>query len=168
MRRTIVAAVGLFLGTLAALGIFAVAGRTAPQPSQHIGPPIGPQMAPDTGAGEMLVVVLGGVYATRAEADAANAVMAFGDLAGYYVAPVAQFQGFREQLGSPGDFALVSVFRTDSGAQEFASLAASFGYPATILPNRVRSLGGVYAGLGQEANPDGSGPLLGPIPVSLP
>jgi hypothetical protein len=26
----------------------------------------------------------------------------------------------------------------------------------------------VFAGLGQEAAPDGSGPLLGPIPESLP
>jgi hypothetical protein len=37
-----------------------------------------------------------------------------------------------------------------------------------ILPERVRSLGGVYVGLGQEENPDGSGPLLEPVPESLP
>ncbi len=167
MKRTILAVVGMLLGTLSALGIFAVAGRTAPQ-SQPYGPPIGPRMAPDTGAGEMLLVVLGGVYATHAAAETANAQMVFGDLQGYYVVPVAQFQGFQEQAGSPGDFALVSVFRTDAGAQVFAGLAQSFGYPATILPNRVRSLGGLYAGLGQEENPDGSGPLLRPIPASLP
>jgi hypothetical protein len=32
----------------------------------------------------------------------------------------------------------------------------------------VRSLGGVYAGLGQEANPDSTGPLTHPVPESLP
>lgn len=167
MKRSIGVATGLVVGALLAVGLFAVAGRTAPEPRPY-GPPIGPEMAPDTGAGELLVVVLGGVYATRADADAANAAMTFGDLAGYYVVPVAQFQGFREQLGSPGDFALASVFRTDQGAQEFADFAQSLGYPATILANRVLSLGGLYAGLGQEANPDGSGPLTGPIPSSLP
>ena len=168
MKRTLVVAAGLFLGALATLGMFAAAGQGSPQARNPYGPPIGPRMAPDTGAGEMLLVVLGGVYATRAEAEAANAQMVFGDLQGYYVVPVAQFQGFREQIGSPGDFALVSVFRTDAGAQAFANLSQSFGYQATILPNRVRSLGGLYAGLGQEENPDGSGPLLQPIPASLP
>ena len=92
----------------------------------------------------------------------------FGDLQGYFVVPVAQFQGFRQQVGEPGDFALVSAFRTDEGAQAFADLAASFGNAATILPERVRSLGGLYAGLGQEADPDGTGPLLGPVAESLP
>jgi hypothetical protein len=42
------------------------------------------------------------------------------------------------------------------------------GIEATILPQRVRSLGGLYAGLGQEASPDGMGPLLGPVAESLP
>ena len=62
----------------------------------------------------------------------------------------------------------MSVFRTDEGAQEFAEFVQSFGYPATILAERVRSLGGLYAGLGQEPNLDGTGPLLGPIPESMP
>jgi hypothetical protein len=88
---------------------------------QPYGPPIGPKVARDTGAGELLLVVVGGVYPTRAEAQAANAQMVFGDLQGYYVVPVAQFQGFREQVGSPGDFALVSAFRTQEGASEFVS-----------------------------------------------
>ncbi len=167
MRRTIAAVLGTILGTLVVLGLLAVAGRTAPEQHPH-GQPIGPRMAADTGAGEMLVVVLGGIYETRAEAEAADAQMAFGDLAGYYVVPVAQFQGFQEQVGTPGDFALVSVFRTDEGAQGFAAFAQSLGDPATILPERVRSLGGLYAGLGQEENPDGSGPLTGPVPASLP
>ncbi|MGH2528093.1 MAG: hypothetical protein ACRDH0_01935 [Actinomycetota bacterium] len=165
MKRTIAVAAKLTIGIIVSLGLLAVAGRTAPQPYS---PPIEPVMAPDTGAGEMLVVVVGAIYPTRAEAEAANSQMTFGDVAGYYVVPVAQFQGFKEQLGAPGDFALVSVFRTDEGAQEFAAFAQLFGYPATILPNRVRSLAGLYAGLGQEANPDGSGPLTHPIPASLP
>ena len=65
-------------------------------------------------------------------------------------------------------FALVSAFRTQEGAEEFVTLAASFGHPATVLPERVRSLGGLYAGLGLEAAPDGSGPLLRPVEESLP
>jgi hypothetical protein len=158
---------GLVIGVFASLVLFAVAGLGAPGPTPP-DPRIGPEPPLDTGAGEMLLVVLGGVYPTRADAEAAEDAMPFGDVAGYYVVPVAQFQGFREELGQPGDFALVSVFRTELGAQEFVDLAASFGYPATILPNRVRSLGGLYAGLGQEENPDGSGPLLDPVPESLP
>ena len=148
-----------------AVGAVAAIGSAAPGPHERS---LGPTMKPDTGAGELLLVVLGGVYETRQEAEAANAGMTFGDVQGYYVVPLAQFQGFREQLGSPGEFALVSVFRTEDGAAEFAAAAQMFGHPATILPTRVRSLGGLYAGLGQEAAPDGSGPLMAPIPDSLP
>jgi hypothetical protein len=32
----------------------------------------------------------------------------------------------------------------------------------------VQSFGGEYAGLGQETNVQGSGPLIGPVPESLP
>jgi hypothetical protein len=167
MKRIIATAAGLAIGIIASLGLLATVGRTAPQPQQY-GPPLGPVMATDSGASELLLVVLGGVYPTREDAEAANDQMAFGDLAGYYVVPVAQFQGFNEQVGTPGDFALVSVFRTDLGAQEFATFAQSLGYPATILPDRVRSLGGLYAGLGQEEDPNGLGPLMHPIPASLP
>jgi len=157
---------------MAALGLvasttMAVTALTAPQ-AQPYGPPIGPRVPLDTGAGELLIVVTGGVYPTRAEAEVANEQLVFGDLQGYYVVPVAQFQGFRQQVGAPGDFALVSAFRTQEGAAEFAEFAATFGYPAEILPARVRSLGGLFTGLGQESSPDGSGPLLGPVPESLP
>lgn len=167
MKRVVGAGVGIVLGAFVGLTLVAALGHTEPEPHPY-GPPIGPEMPRDTGTGEMLVVVVGGVFETRAEAEAANAEMGFGDVAGYYVVPVAQFQGFEGQVGTPGDFALVSAFRTDEGAREFAELAGSFGYPATILANRVRSLGGVYAGLGQEASPDGSGPLTAPVPESLP
>ncbi len=164
-RRAIVA--GLVIGLMASAGVMAAGARTAPAP----GPgnrPIGPALAPDAGAGELLIAVIGGVFPSRQEAEAANASLVFGDLQGYYVVPVAQFQGFKQDVGEPGDFALVSVFRTEEGANAFAELAATFGNEATILPERVRSLGGLYAGLGQEANPDGSGPLLGPVSESLP
>jgi hypothetical protein len=164
-RRAIVA--GLVIGLMASAGVLAAAARTAPNP-QPYGRPIGPAMASDTGAGELLIAVVGGVFPSRQEAEAANEAMSFGDLQGYYVVPVAQFQGFKQDVGEPRDFALVSVFRTEEGANAFAELAATFGNEATILPERVRSLGGLYAGLGQEASPDGSGPLLGPVTESLP
>jgi hypothetical protein len=167
MKRIIATGAGLVIGIIASLALQATTGRTAPQPESS-GPPIGPVMSPDSGASELLLAVLGGMYETRADATAANDQMSFSDLAGYYVVPVAQFQGFKEQVGSAGDFALVSVFRTEMGAQEFVAFAHALGYPATILPDRVQSLGGVYAGLGQEADPNGVGPLIHPVPESLP
>lgn len=165
MRRSIVPAAAVTFAVVASLVALAAVARPAPDPS---GPPVGPVVPQDTGAGELLLVVLGGVYPTRAEAEQASEAMAFGDLRGYYVAPVAQFQGFREQVGHAGEFALVSAFRTPEGAEAFVELARTFGHPAEILGTRVRSLGGVYVGLGQEEDPDGSGPLLGPVPESLP
>jgi hypothetical protein len=165
LRRAIV--VGLVVGVMASAGVIAAAAGKAPVPSPH-DPPIGPVVPPDTGAGELLIAVVGGVFPSRQEAESANEALAFGDLQGFYVVPVAQFQGFRQGVGEPGEFALVSAFRTEEGAQEFAALAATLGIEATILPDRVRSLGGLYAGLGQEASPDGTGPLLGPVTESLP
>ncbi len=167
MKRALATAVGLGLGVVVALGLLAAVGRTAEPRFPH-GAPVGPVMRPDTGAGEMLLLVVGGTYPTQADAEAANAQMPFADLAGYYVVPVDQFLGFRELIGDVGDYALVSAFRTEQGAQDFAAFAQSFGYPATILPQRVQSLGGVYAGLGQEPNAAGTGPLTHPIAASLP
>jgi hypothetical protein len=167
MKRSIGTAMAWTVGFLAVMGVLALIGRAAGNGSLPLAP-VDPQVTPDTGAGEELVVVVGGVYPTREEAVAANASLQLADLQGYYVVPVAQFQGFREEVGVSGDFGLVSAFRTDEGAQEFAEFVGSFGYPATILANRVRSLGGLYAGLGQERNLDGTGPLQGPIPESMP
>jgi hypothetical protein len=163
-RQAIVA--GLVVGVIASAGVMAAAAGRAPLRGH--GRPIRPALAPDSGAGELLIAVVGGVFPSREEAEQANETLVFGDLQGYYVVPVAQFQGFRQEVGEPGDFALVSAFRTEEGALAFAELAASFGNAATILPERVRSLGGLYTGLGQEANPDGTGPLLGPVEESLP
>jgi hypothetical protein len=167
MKVKLLIVVALAALAVGGLGLMAGAslGGVPPVPPD---PRIGPTPPRDTGAGEMLLVVLGGVYQTQEEAIAANERMAFGDLEGYYVVPIAQFQGFREQIGNPGDFALVSAFRTEDGARAFAKLANAYGYPAEILGDRVRSLGGLYAGLGQEESPDGSGPLLEPVPESLP
>jgi hypothetical protein len=167
MKRSIGTAMAWTVGFLAVIGVLALIGRAASNGSLPLAP-VSPQVTPDTGTGEELLVVVGGVYPTREEAEAANVSMHLADLQGYYVVPVAQFQGFSEQVGVPGDFALVSAFRTDEGAEEFAEFVRSFGYPATILANRVRSLGGLYAGLGQERNLDGTGALQGPIPESLP
>lgn len=166
MKRRQVIIVGLVVGLTASAGVLtAAAGKAPVRPD---GPPVGPMVRADTGAGELLLAVVGGVFSSRPDAEAAKAALAFGDLQGYYVVPVAQFQGFRRQVGEPGEFALVSAFRTEEGARDFAELAATLGIEATILPERVRSLGGLYAGLGQEASPDGTGPLLGPVAESLP
>ncbi|HYG72578.1 MAG TPA: hypothetical protein VEC15_09905 [Actinomycetota bacterium] len=167
MERLLSVAIGAFVVVVTSVGIFVGVARTSPEERPY-GPPIGPKMPQDTGAGEELLVVVGGVFASRAEAEAANEAMGFGDLQGYYVVPVAQFQGFREQVETPGGFALASAFRTQEGADEFVALARSFGVPASVLATRVRSLGGVYAGLGQEGAPDGSGPLTTPVAESLP
>lgn len=165
MRRSIAAGAAVTVAVAASLVAFVALAGPAPVPSSR---QVGPAVPADTGAGELLLVVLGGVYPTRAEAVNAEAQIAFGDVQGYYVAPVAQFQGFSQLVGLAGEFALVSAFRTQAGAEAFVELASSFGHPATILPERVRSLGGLYVGLGQEENPDGSGPLLEPVPESLP
>jgi hypothetical protein len=165
MRRRYAVVAGIALGLVGSFLGFATVARTAPSPPP--GAPIGPEMPKDTGPGEYLVAVVGGVYGTETEAEAANAELALGDLQGYYVVPVEQFDGLAGQLGAKGGYALVSMFRSDKGAEEFAALVRSFGFPATIVTQRVKSYGGEYAGLGQEASPDGSGPLLGPIPESL-
>ena len=111
---------------------------------------------------------MGGVFSSRQEGEAANEALAFGDLQGYYVVPVAQFQGFRQQVGEPGEFALVSAFRTEEGAQAFAEFAATLGIEATILPSGCGASADSTRASGQEASPDGSGPLLGPVAESLP
>jgi hypothetical protein len=168
MRKFVAAVVGLGLGIAASVVVMAVSGRTSegfPGAPEAVTDPSVPRQPLDVGMGEELLLVVGGVYPTRQEAVEANSSLSFGDLQGYYVVPVAQFRRFGEQLedlGQPGDFALVSAFRTPAGAREFALLAETFGAPATIL-GPVESLGGAYAGLGQEAHPNGQGPLTEPL-----
>ena len=167
MKHAHVLIAGLVASLVITIGLMAATARTSPAPRPY-DRQVGPGLPRDTGAGELRIAVVGGVYDTRAQAEEASAAKPFGDLQGFYVIPVAQFQGFKQQVGEPGEFALVSAFRTYEGAKDFTQLAAGFGYTATILPERVRSLGGVYAGLGQEENPDGSGPLAAPVAESLP
>lgn len=164
MKRNIVLAVGLAIGVVTSLVVLVTSAQTRPQP---YGAPVGPKVPPDTGPGEELLLVVGGVFPTQEEAEAAAAAMVFGDVQGYYVAPVGQFEGLSEHVG-PGEFVLVSSFRTEKGASSFAAFARMHGNAATILPWRVLSLGGKYTGLGQEESPDGKGPALGPLPESLP
>lgn len=65
---------------------------------------------------------------------------------------------------APGQFVLLSAFRTKQGAQAFVESARMAG-AAEYAVLRVRKLGGPYVGLGQEPHPDGkSGPLLAPLP----
>lgn len=166
MTRRTIGALGCGLITAAVLLAPAIArSREDSRPPVAAEPAI---IAMDSGPGERLRVVIGGVYATEGEALEANAKFAFGDVAGYYVVPTAQFLGLDAQLGTSGAYVLASVFRTDVGAQDFVDLAASFGAPALLVPERVRSLGGVYAGLGQEPDPRGRGPLSAPVPASQP
>jgi hypothetical protein len=65
---------------------------------------------------------------------------------------------------APGTWILLSAFRTLRGAQEFVELARAATGSSDFLVLRVKKLGGPYVGLGQEAHPDGSGPLRGPLP----
>jgi hypothetical protein len=166
MRRSFTVVAVVALGLVGSVLGVATVGWTAPG-ADKVGKPIGPRMGEDLGVGEYLLAVVGGVYATPEEAQAASDAMALGELQGYYVVPVEQFEGLGAQLGVPTGFALVSVFRSDEGAEEFATFMRGVGAPATVLAERVMSFGGVYAGLGQEPNPQGTGALLGPIPDSL-
>jgi hypothetical protein len=123
-----------------------------------------PLLERDVGSGERLLLVVGGAFSTEQAAEAANAGISMGDLQGFYVARTDQFIGLRDVLGEASDeYVLVSAFRTGRGAREFLDLVQVSGAPAFITP-RLENLGWEYAGLGQEAHPDGSGPLTDPIP----
>jgi hypothetical protein len=165
MKRMVAMAVGLVLGTLAALVAGAAPGRSqeagSSQPPWLVDPSV-PHVAEDLGVGEALYLVLGGTFASREAADAANAALAFGDMQGFYAVPVAQYRGLARASGG-GGWALVSAFRTFAGAKEFKAFATYAGAAPTIEGPFV-SLGGLYAGLGQEAKPDGTGALLEPLP----
>lgn len=62
----------------------------------------------------------------------------------------------------PGQTLLVSGFRTKEGAERFIELSRAMGL-SDLSTVQARKLGGGDIGLGQEANPDGSGPLLEPL-----
>ncbi|MGH2710158.1 MAG: hypothetical protein ACRDH9_03010 [Actinomycetota bacterium] len=117
----------------------------------------------DLGAGERVILVVGGAFPSRQAAEEANATIGFGDLQGYYVASIDQFDGLRAQMGgNASDFVLVTAFRTDRGAADFINVARANDAPAMLTP-RLVNRGDEYVGLGQEQHPNGSGPLIGPL-----
>jgi hypothetical protein len=163
MRRTLVAgALALALG----LTVWTVA---ASRPGRPVGPPAlrdpsVPRIEEDLGKNEQLLLVVGGAFATREEAEAANAQIVIGDIQGFYVAGTDQFPGLDQVLGDPSkEYVLVSAFRTSQGARDFLNLITSAGFSAFVSP-RLENLGYEYVGLGQEADPAGGGPLTEPIP----
>jgi hypothetical protein len=118
----------------------------------------------DLGRDERVLLVVGGSFPTAEAAEEANRGVSFGDLQGYYVARTDQFEGLREHLGSLAqEYVLVTAFRTGAGAREFLELASAAGAPASLTP-RLRNRGDIYVGLGQEAHPNGTGPLIGELP----
>jgi hypothetical protein len=126
--------------------------------------PLVPALEQDRGTGERLLLMVGGAFATREAAEEANAWVSFGERQGFYVARTDQFIGLRDVLGEAGDeYVLVSAFRTGQGAREFLGLAELSGAAALVTP-RLENLGWDYVRLGQEADPDGIGPLIDPIP----
>ena len=155
----------------AAGGLVAVAAATD-DPLPPVGGPTNPELAAkgvvwhgnDLGEGERILLVIGGSFPTREAAEAANGGLPIGDIQGYYVARTDQFEGLQEYLGPLAqEFVLTTAFRTGEGAGEFLELAAAAGLPAELTP-RLRNRGYEYVGLGQEPHPDGSGPLIGPLP----
>jgi hypothetical protein len=163
----------LGLGVLAALGGGVAAVATADDDAlPAVAGPTNQEMAGmgvlwhgnDLGEGEQILLVVGGSFPTVEAAQRANETVMFGDLQGYYVAPTDQFVGLRDFLGAAADeYVLATAFRTTVGAQEFLQLAEAAGAPASLTP-RLENQGDRYVGLGQEAHPDGSGPLIGPLP----
>lgn len=135
----------------------------------------------DLGIGETLLIVVGAAHETQAEAEAA--ALSFGDMQGFYVdvtdnyrlldvcAEPARGPGLDDdgQLGT-GQWLELSAFRTWDGAMdwmEMVEMSEGYGFGdayAEAAIYLVEKTGGPYVGLGQEAHPDGSGPLLGPLP----
>lgn len=114
------------------------------------------------GTGERLMLVVAGDYITYDAAVVAGTQFSFGELQGFYTAQSGWFEGL-----VPGRWMLVSAFRTREGADEFAEIARAAGV-TDLREIVVRYLGTQYIGLGQEANPDGTGPLTAPLPDDSP
>ena len=176
MKRLRLIAIGMLAAAIGfLLSVAALAGShhgDVPElPVSAAGLPISAELAAqgvlwhgnDLGAGEKVLLVLGGAFATRQEAERANATIGFGDLQGYYVAATGQFEGLRDHIaGKDEDFVLVTAFRTARGAADFIAVARANDAPAVLTP-RLLNRGYEYVGLGQEPHPDGSGPLIGPL-----
>jgi hypothetical protein len=161
-RNLIGGVVALAVGATVATAALSRSGRPVGPPALR--DPMVPRTDDDTGTGERLLLVVGGSFATREEAEAANAEVVVGDVQGFDVAPTDRFAGLEEVLGDGAkEYVLVSAFRTSRGAREFLDLIQTGGYPALLTP-RLEYLGEEYVGLGQEADPSGKGRLTGPIP----
>lgn len=146
---SIILAAGLVAGSAAGI---AVRSATAQRPASAAA-----SARPDIGTGERVLLVVAGEHATRAQAEAASDRIVLGDLRGFVVAASSDFEGV-----TPGRFLVVSAFRTVRGAAEFEALVQTAGYgPLRRIIAIYR--GSAWIGLGQEANPDGSGPLTGPL-----
>lgn len=115
----------------------------------------------DTGNGEVLIVLTAGVFPTKQAAESKHASFAFTDVEGFQI---VKTDGFADL--TPGAWVLVSAFRTVAGADAFQPLAEAAG--ATVTRRIMRYTGSEYIGLGQEAHPDGTGPLNGPLPPGHP
>lgn len=189
-RRRVVAAAaggGLLLAGLAAF-VTVGASRDAARVAGGEPRPASAGVANSHGRGESLILVVGGIYPTKDQAVAAVAASNRGELQGFYLASsndfrltgryaVASPSGGQPRLvwraaapgagrGLPGDrWMALSAFRTRAGAQQFLGWAQS-ALPGTVARTvqAVRTAGSTPIGLGQEADPDGSGPLLGPVP----
>jgi hypothetical protein len=59
---------------------------------------------------------------------------------------------------------LVTGFRTRAGLLEFLGFLQAAGTVPNLQVAQVEKIGLCDIGLGQESHPDGSGPLLGPLP----
>lgn len=164
------------IGGLAALGIQAAAlahggglpHTTRPDPMPPVLREPAPSMPRDLGLGERLILVTAGTYDSRSEAEAADANFAFGEIQGFYAVPISQFEGLATELNSDRPWVLVSAFRTWDGAEAFSAVAEAAGAQPRVSTARIVSLGGDYAGLGQEPAPDGSGPLTRATRASSP
>lgn len=163
VRRTILAAAVAVTAGAAAGAAAGSGGGPDPRPPALRDRSV-PRLEPDRGVGERLLLVVGGAFPSREAAEQANARITLGDLQGFYVARTEQFVGLDRVLGEAADdYVLVSAFRTGNGARDFLDLVRANGASAFISP-RLENLGFEYVGLGQEAAPDGSGPLTEPIP----
>lgn len=67
-------------------------------------------------------------------------------------------------LWSRDSFLLLTAFRTKTGAEEFLAYARDMESFKPLATVRATKLGGGYVGLGQEAHPNGSGPLYDALP----
>lgn len=168
-KRLMILTLATAVAAAMALGVGAVvSGATTPTMGPPaIADPTVPQVARQLGIGERLILVTAGRFSSEAAAQQRNGAYSFGEMQGFYPVVVSQFRGLDESLGGEGPWALASAFRTREAAVTFAIMAAQAGADPFVT-KRVSSWPGAFAGLGQEASPEGTGPLAGPIPASAP